>query len=157
MKCPVCGALDSRVIDSRIIKDGSEIRRRRSCDACTHRFTTYERSEGAFPMVVKKDGRRENWDSEKLFLGITKACDKRPISVKQLKQLSDDIGKTVGSLGVEEIKSNDIGQEVMQQLKQLDEVAYVRFASVYRSFKDIDEFMDELSSLVKRPSTSSRK
>ncbi|MBN2801839.1 MAG: transcriptional repressor NrdR [Deltaproteobacteria bacterium] len=150
MKCPVCAALDSRVIDSRIIKDGSEIRRRRMCDSCSHRFTTYERSEGAFPMVVKKDGRREAWDSEKLFLGISKACDKRPISVKQLKQLSDDVGKTIGALGLEEIQSEDIGSEVMKELKLLDEVAYVRFASVYRSFKDIDEFMDELSSLVKR-------
>lgn len=101
-------------------------------------------------MVVKKDGRREAWDSEKLFLGISKACDKRPISVKQLKQLSDDVGKTIGALGLEEIQSEDIGSEVMKELKLLDEVAYVRFASVYRSFKDIDEFMDELSSLVKR-------
>jgi transcriptional repressor NrdR len=150
MKCPVCSALDSRVIDSRIIKDGSEIRRRRMCDSCSHRFTTYERSEGAFPMVVKKDGRREAWDSEKLFLGISKACDKRPISVKQLKQLSDDVGKAIGSQGLEEIQSEGIGAEVMKELKLLDEVAYVRFASVYRSFKDIDEFMDELSSLVKR-------
>lgn len=150
MKCPVCSEPDTRVIDSRIIKDGFEIRRRRSCDACAHRFTTYERSEGAFPMVVKKDGRREQWDTDKLLLGVSKACDKRPISVKQIKQLADDVGKDIGALSLEEIPADEIGEHVMKRLREVDEVAYVRFASVYRSFKDIDEFMDELSSLVKK-------
>jgi transcriptional repressor NrdR len=150
MKCPVCAEPDTRVIDSRTIKDGFEIRRRRSCDTCSHRFTTYERSEGAFPMVVKKDGRREQWDTDKLMLGVSKACDKRPISVKQIKQLVDDVGKDIGSLSLEEIPAEEIGEYVMKRLRELDEVAYVRFASVYRSFKDIDEFMDELSSLVRK-------
>jgi transcriptional repressor NrdR len=150
MKCPVCAEPDTRVIDSRTIKDGFEIRRRRSCDTCSHRFTTYERSEGAFPMVVKKDGRREQWDTDKLLLGVSKACDKRPISVKQIKQLADDVGKDIGSLSLEEIPAEEIGEYVMKRLRELDEVAYVRFASVYRSFKDIDEFMDELSSLVRK-------
>ena len=149
MKCPSCGDLDSRVIDSRIIKDGIEIRRRRMCDSCSYRFTTYERSEGIFPMVVKKDERREHWDSEKLFLGISKACDKRPISVKMIKQLSDDVGRIIGSMGLEEVPSDEIGRAVMKELKHLDDVAYIRFASVYRSFKDIDEFMEELSTFVK--------
>lgn len=150
MKCPVCAEPDTRVIDSRTIKDGFEIRRRRSCDTCSHRFTTYERSEGAFPMVVKKDGRREPWDTDKLLLGVSKACDKRPISVKQIKQLVDDVGKDIGSLSLEEIPAEEIGEYIMKRLRELDEVAYVRFASVYRSFKDIDEFMDELSSLVRK-------
>ncbi|MBN2341280.1 MAG: transcriptional repressor NrdR [Deltaproteobacteria bacterium] len=150
MKCPVCSEPDTRVIDSRTIKEGYEIRRRRSCDACSHRFTTYERSEGAFPMVVKKDGRREQWDTDKLMLGVSKACDKRPISVKQIKQLVDDVGKDIGALSLEEIPAEQIGEYVMKRLRELDEVAYIRFASVYRSFKDIDEFMDELSSLVKK-------
>jgi transcriptional repressor NrdR len=150
MKCPVCAEPDTRVIDSRTIKDGFEIRRRRSCDTCSHRFTTYERSEGAFPMVVKKDGRREQWDTDKLMLGVSKACDKRPISVKQIKQLVDDVGKDIGSLSLEEIPAEEIGEYIMRRLRELDEVAYVRFASVYRSFKDIDEFMDELSSLVRK-------
>ena len=101
-------------------------------------------------MVVKKDGRREQWDTEKLTLGISKACDKRPISVKQIKQLVDDVGKDIGGLALEEIPADQIGELAMKKLRELDEVAYVRFASVYRSFKDIDEFMDELSSLVKK-------
>ena len=101
-------------------------------------------------MVIKKDGRREQWDTDKLMLGVSKACDKRPISVKQIKQLVDDVGKDIGSLSLEEIPAEEIGEYVMKRLRELDEVAYVRFASVYRSFKDIDEFMDELSSLVKK-------
>ena len=150
MRCPACSAPYTHVIDSRTIKDGTEIRRRRSCDECTHRFTTYERSEGAYPMVIKKDGRREPWDSEKLLLGIAKACDKRPVSVKQTKQMADDVGRAIGALGFEEIPSREIGQYVMKELKEVDEVAYVRFASVYRSFKDINELMDEISTLVNK-------
>jgi transcriptional repressor NrdR len=101
-------------------------------------------------MVIKKDGRREQWDTDKLMLGVSKACDKRPISVKQIKQLVDDVGKDIGAQSLEEIPAEEIGEYVMKRLRELDEVAYVRFASVYRSFKDIDEFMDELSSLVKK-------
>jgi transcriptional repressor NrdR len=150
MKCPVCGATDTRVIDSRSIKDETEIRRRRHCDACAHRFTTYERAEGAFPMVVKKDGRREPWDRDKLLGGLAKACEKRPVSIASIQALVDEIGRELGSVGEAEVPSRDIGERSMAALRQLDEVAYVRFASVYRSFKDIDEFMDELSELVRK-------
>jgi transcriptional repressor NrdR len=150
MKCPICDEQDTKVIDSRTIKDNSEIRRRRSCDTCLHRFTTYERCEGAFPMVIKKDGRRETFDLEKILLGVSKACDKRPISVKQIRQLVDNIGREITALGTEEIQSREIGELIMKQLKELDEVAYVRFASVYRSFKDINEFMQELMSIMQK-------
>jgi transcriptional repressor NrdR len=153
MKCPVCGDADTRVIDSRSIKDETEIRRRRHCDACAHRFTTYERAEGAFPMVVKKDGRREPWDRDKLFGGLATACEKRPVSIESIHALTDEIGREVGSLGEAEIPSREIGERIMAALRRLDEVAYVRFASVYRSFKDIDEFMEELSELVRRRET----
>ncbi len=148
MRCPVCGDPGTRVIDSRAIKEGSEIRRRRMCDACAHRYTTYERAERAYPVVVKKDGRRETWDREKILRGVSRACEKRPVSVEQLEKIVDEIGTTVGSLGDPEVPAKIIGEQIMRQLKQIDEVAYVRFASVYRSFKDIDEFMAELSTLV---------
>jgi diaminohydroxyphosphoribosylaminopyrimidine deaminase / 5-amino-6-(5-phosphoribosylamino)uracil reductase len=133
-------------VDSRIIRDGQEIRRRRSCDECAYRFTTFEKAEGTHPMVIKKDGRREPWDSEKIVIGISKACDKRPVSVKQTRQLAEDIERTIGALGLDEVPSKEIGEYIMKALKPIDEVAYVRFASVYKSFKDIDEFVDELSS-----------
>jgi transcriptional repressor NrdR len=148
MKCPTCGEADTRVIDSRALREGLEIRRRRSCDGCGARFTTYERAEGTFPMVVKKDGRREPWSREKLLHGLSKACEKRPISVEGVEKLVDDIGRAIAALGEPEIRSDRIGEESMNRLRRLDEVAYVRFASVYRSFKDIDEFMSELSTLM---------
>ena len=150
MKCPTCGETDTRVIDSRALRDGTEIRRRRQCDGCSARFTTYERAEGTFPMVVKKDGRREAWSREKLLLGLAKACEKRPVSVDVIERVVDEIGRAVSGLGDAEIGSDRIGEEVMRRLRKLDEVAYVRFASVYRSFKDIDEFMGELSTLMKK-------
>lgn len=150
MKCPVCGDADTRVIDSRSTKDETEIRRRRHCDACAHRFTTYERAEGAFPMVVKKDGRRESWDRDKLFRGLAKACEKRPVPMERIQALVDEIGRSISGQGEAEVPSREIGERIMSTLRQLDEVAYVRFASVYRSFKDIDEFMEELSELVRR-------
>jgi transcriptional repressor NrdR len=150
MKCPTCGEADTRVIDSRALREGLEIRRRRSCDGCGARFTTYERAEGTFPMVVKKDGRREPWSREKLLHGLSKACEKRPISVEGIEKLVDDIGRAIVALGEPEITSGRIGEESMSRLRRLDEVAYVRFASVYRSFKDIDEFMSELSTLMKK-------
>lgn len=148
MRCPVCAEPGTRVIDSRAIRDSSEIRRRRQCDACSHRFTTYERSEDAFPKVVKKDGRREPWDREKILRGLNKACEKRPIPVEEIERLADEVGRALGSLGESEVPAASIGERLMTRLRELDEVAYVRFASVYRSFKDIDEFMHELSSLV---------
>jgi transcriptional repressor NrdR len=150
MKCPTCGEADTRVIDSRAFREGLEIRRRRSCDACGARFTTYERAEGTFPMVVKKDGRREPWSREKLLHGLSKACEKRPIPVEVIERLVDEIGRAIVGLGEPEVRSDRIGEESMNRLRRLDEVAYVRFASVYRSFKDIDEFMSELSTLMKK-------
>jgi transcriptional repressor NrdR len=150
MKCPTCGESDTRVIDSRALRDGTEIRRRRQCDGCSARFTTYERAEGTFPLVVKKDGRREPWSREKLLHGLSKACEKRPVSVDVIERVVDEIGRTASGLGETEIRSDRIGEEVMRRLRKLDEVAYVRFASVYRSFKDIDEFMGELSTLMRK-------
>jgi transcriptional repressor NrdR len=150
MKCPTCGEADTRVIDSRALRDGTEIRRRRQCDGCSARFTTYERAEGTFPLVVKKDGRREPWSREKLLHGLAKACEKRPVPIEVIERVVDEIGRAVSGLGEAEIRSDRIGEEVMRRLRGLDEVAYVRFASVYRSFKDIDEFMSELSTLMKR-------
>jgi transcriptional repressor NrdR len=150
MKCPTCGEPDTRVIDSRSLRDGSEIRRRRQCDGCNARFTTYERGEGAFPMVVKKDGRREPWSRDKLLHGLAKACEKRPVPVDDIERLADEVGRAASGLGDVEIASGRIGEEVMRRLRKLDEVAYVRFASVYRSFKDIDEFMSELSQLMNK-------
>jgi len=150
MKCPTCGETDTRVIDSRALRDGNEIRRRRQCDSCSARFTTYERAEGTFPMVVKKDGRREPWSREKILHGLSKACEKRPVPVDVVERVVDEIGRTMSGLGDVEITSDRVGEEVMRRLRKLDEVAYVRFASVYRSFKDIDEFMSELSQLMKK-------
>jgi transcriptional repressor NrdR len=150
MKCPTCGEADTRVIDSRALREGMEIRRRRSCDSCGSRFTTYERAEGTFPMVVKKDGRREPWSRDKLLHGLSKACEKRPVSVEIIERLVDEIGRAMAGLGEPEVKSDRIGEESMNRLRKLDEVAYVRFASVYRSFKDIDEFMSELSTLMNK-------
>jgi transcriptional repressor NrdR len=149
MKCPVCAASDTRVIDSRSAKDDSEIRRRRLCDACSHRFTTYERAERLMPLVIKKDGRREEWQRDKVLQGVTKACDKRPISVEAIERMVDKVAEALSGTGEVEIQSQVIGERIMEKLHELDEVAYVRFASVYRSFKDIDEFMNELADLIK--------
>ncbi len=149
MKCPSCGDLGTRVIDSRSAREDSEIRRRRLCDNCSHRFTTYERAEQVVPVVVKKDGRREPWNRDKILHGLTKACEKRPISIDAVEKLADQVAGEAGSLGDPEIPSQLIGERLMSGLHELDEVAYVRFASVYRSFKDLDEFMEEVS-LLKR-------
>jgi transcriptional repressor NrdR len=148
MRCPVCGDLETRVIDSRVNKDGTEIRRRRACDTCSHRFTTYERPERSFPSVVKKDGRREAWDREKIVRGVSRACEKRPVSVEAIEELAEAIGAEVSAMGESEVSSRMVGERIMRRLKTLDEVAYVRFASVYRSFKDVDEFMVELAELI---------
>jgi len=148
MKCPYCGDLDNKVIDSRLNKDSTKTRRRRSCLACDQRFTTYERLEVMMPVLVKKDGRREAWDRKKIVVGLEKACEKRPISRDSIDQFVDEIEHNLQDLGSKEVGSSVIGEWVMENLSSLDEVAYVRFASVYRQFKDVNEFMDELKSLL---------
>jgi transcriptional repressor NrdR len=150
MKCPSCPRTDSKVIDSRLSKDGSIIRRRRECEGCGKRFTTYERVEEPLPVVVKKDGRRETFDRMKIAGGIKKACEKRPISTETIEEMVDGIERWTMEQGEKEISSATIGERVMEELQRLDQVAYVRFASVYRSFKDINEFMKELDELLGR-------
>ncbi|NWF76708.1 MAG: transcriptional repressor NrdR [Nitrospirae bacterium] len=147
MKCPFCGNLEDKVIDSRTSREGNAIRRRRECLKCGKRFTSYERVEDIIPMVIKKDGRREAFDRAKILVGLTKACEKRPIAVDTLEGITDTIVKKLIGLSVKEISSSWIGEEVMSALKDLDKVAYVRFASVYRQFKDINELMNEVKTL----------
>jgi transcriptional repressor NrdR len=144
MKCPYCNHLDSRVIDSRISKDKTITRRRRACDACQRRFTTYERIELTLPMLIKKDGRREAWDRGKIVAGLEKACEKLAVSMTDIDAFVDAIEQKLQDYGGKEIVTSQIGEWVMEALPMLDEVAYVRFASVYRQFKDVNEFMDEL-------------
>jgi len=147
MKCPFCGNLEDRVMDSRTSKEGESIRRRRECLKCGKRFTSYERVDDVIPMVVKKDGRRESFDRTKILHGLKKACEKRPISVDVLDRVADSIEKKLTSLGVKEIPSAWVGEEVMSSLKETDKVAYVRFASVYRQFRDLNDLMDEVKTL----------
>ena len=147
MKCPFCGNIEDKVIDSRTSKEGEAIRRRRECLKCGKRFTSYERVEDLVPMVVKKDGRREPFDRPKVLKGLEKACEKRPVSVESLEGIVDTIEKKLITLGVKEIPSTWVGEEVMSSLRELDKVAYVRFASVYRQFKDINELMNEVKTL----------
>lgn len=149
MKCPYCQHAESRVIDSRDSKDGEMTRRRRECDSCHKRFTTYERLEELLPLVIKKDGRREAYDRKKVLIGIQKACEKRPISAETIEQTVDRIERELQELGAKEIPSKGVGERIMKELHKLDQVAYVRFASVYRQFKDLNEFMDELKGLLK--------
>ncbi len=156
MKCPFCAGVENRVIDSRISKDGNAIRRRRECAECGKRFTTYEFVEDVLPMVVKKDGRREPFDRNKILIGIKKACEKRPISVDVMEETADRIEQACQEFQAKEIPSSVIGEKVMSELHDLDEVAYVRFASVYRQFRDANEFLEELEDLKKRK-TESRK
>lgn len=148
MKCPSCGYLDSKVIDSRPSNDTSFIRRRRECKSCGRRFTTYETVETVPIIVVKKDGSRESFDRNKLLRSIIRACDKRQVTVEQMQQCALDIENTLSNSLQNEISSSYIGTLVMERLKTLDEVAYVRFASVYRQFKDINDFMDELKQML---------
>ncbi len=148
MRCPYCTSLDNKVVDSRIGKEGESIRRRRECLKCEGRFTTYERVEEVLPSVIKKDGRREPFDRLKILNGLKKACEKRPVSVEDLERTVAGIEKSLQDKGLKEIPSTVIGEEVMDNLHHLDEVAYVRFASVYRSFKDINEFMNELKDIL---------
>jgi len=148
MKCPFCGSVDNKVIDSRLSHGDEVTRRRRECEACERRFTTYERIELVLPMVVKKDGRRESYDRLKAMAGLRRACEKRPVSADKLDALIDHMERELVDSGEKEIDAAKIGEFVMQGLRDLDQVAYVRFASVYRSFKDIHEFMAELSQLL---------
>ena len=148
MKCPFCPSQDNKVIDSRLSNQGAVIRRRRECLGCERRFTTYERVEEILPMVVKKDGRREAFDRQKIVLGIEIACRKRPVSQEQIEAVVDGIERRLQEMGEKEIPTTFIGETVMRELSRLDEVAYVRFASVYRSFKDVGEFMSELKELI---------
>ena len=150
MKCPFCDELEDKVVDSRMAKEGEVIRRRRECLGCKRRYTTYERVEEILPVVVKKDGRRESFDRTKILSGLKKACEKRPISTATIEAVTDRIEKRIQEMGESEIESRIVGEEVMKELHQLDQVAYVRFASVSREFKDIDQFMDELKSLAQQ-------
>ena len=150
MKCPFCDELEDKVVDSRMAKEGEVIRRRRECLGCKRRYTTYERVEEILPMVVKKDGRRESFDRTKILAGLKKACEKRPISTATIEDVTDRIEKRIQEMGETEIESRIVGEELMKELHQLDQVAYVRFASVYREFKDIDQFMEELKTLAQQ-------
>lgn len=148
MRCPFCNDTNGRVVDSRSSKEGDAIRRRRECLKCGRRFTTYERIEEVAQMVIKKDGRRENFDRWKLKSGLLKAVEKRPISLDQVDALIDEIERDLFNTTDHEVTTEAVGEAVMHKLKQLDEVAYVRFASVYRQFKDLNEFMGELKSML---------
>lgn len=148
MRCPFCRGADSRVVDSRLGREGDAVRRRRHCDACGRRFTTYERVDAALPMVVKKDGRREPFDRTKIVAGLGRACEKRPVSVDTIEEIASGIERRLQERGDKEVRSEEIGESLMDALHALDEVAYVRFASVYRSFRDVHEFMRELEELM---------
>ena len=149
MKCPFCGEDNTRVIDSRPADDNSSIRRRRLCDACQKRFTTYEKVETIPLVVIKKDNNREQYDRNKILAGVLRACHKRPISIHQINELVDDVETEIFNREEREIRSGEIGEMVMERLKDLEAVAYVRFASVYREFKDVNTFMDELKKFLK--------
>ena len=149
MKCPYCTMVNNKVIDSRLSKDARTIRRRRECVECNRRFTTYEKLEELLPMIVKKDGRREAFSREKIVSGIRMACRKRPISTTIIEEFVDALELYFQELGKKEVNSSEVGERVINKLKEWDEVAYVRFASVYRQFKDISEFMAELETILK--------
>ena len=148
MRCPFCSRFDDKVIDSRTAREGEVIRRRRECLDCKRRFTTYERIEENLPAIVKKDNRRETFDRTKVMAGLKKACEKRPISSAALEASVDRIEKRLQEYGESEVPARIVGEEVMRELHQLDQVAYVRFASVYREFKDIDQFMETIKALA---------
>ena len=148
MKCPFCGDIDNKVIDSRLSKDGSVIRRRRECLICTRRFTTYEHIEEIPIMIIKKDGRREVFSRGKIRSGIKRACEKRDISMNVIEEFIDELERDLRESGEKEIPSHALGEKVMAKLHDLDDVAYVRFASVYREFKDVNDFVSELKSLL---------
>jgi len=149
VKCPACANMENKVIDSRTNKEGDIIRRRRECLSCSDRFTTYERIEKSLPFVVKKDGRREGFNRQKILDGVEKACQKRPISIEKMEALVDRVEQYCTDQGEKEISAVSIGEKVVKELYHLDDVAYVRFASVYRSFKDVNEFMVELKEVLR--------
>lgn len=152
MRCPFCGTLENRVIDSRLSQAGEVTRRRRECEGCTRRYTTYERVEQVLPLVLKKDERREPFDRRKVLAGLQRAAVKRPVSMETLERLVDQLERELVESGEKEIRSTRIGEKVMDALREIDQVAYVRFVSVYRQFKDLGEFMAELSQLKGRGS-----
>ncbi len=152
MKCPFCGHQEDKVVDSRASSDGASIRRRRECLKCNQRYTTYEQVEDQALMVVKKDGRRERFDRKKLLSGLVKACEKRPVGMSDLERLVDNLELSLSQEFEREVPSRELGERVMQKLHDLDPVAYVRFASVYREFKDAEQFMGELKALLARTS-----
>ena len=156
MKCPFCGFLEDKVVDSREAKDGDSIRRRRECLQCGRRFTSYERIDEIPYMVVKKDGRREIFERHKIMAGLLRACEKRPISASQLESIVDDVEKAVQDSPDRELPTSDTGKIIMRRLKSLDKVAYVRFASVYLEFEDVSEFMTELKYLVQSREKSTK-
>ena len=149
MKCPSCGNLENKVTDSRLTKEGDMIRRRRECISCQRRFTTYERIEESLPMIVKKDGSRQPFSREKVMTGIDKACHKRPVSTEAREDLVEEAVKAAMAVGDKEADCSVVGETVMKGLQRLDDVAYVRYASVYREFRDVGQFIEELNSLVK--------
>ena len=148
MRCPACSHKDTNVVDSRMSSDGDSIRRRRKCPKCEERFTTYEHIEQLPLMVVKRDGRRQAFDRARILNGIMKACEKRPVSIDQIETLVDGIEHAVRKKYDQEVDSKDIGEMIMKRMAGLDEVAYVRFASVYRQFRDVNQFMDELQTIL---------
>ena len=148
MKCPFCSEIDNKVIDSRLSKDGNAIRRRRECIVCSRRFTTYEHIEEIPITIVKKDGRREVFNREKVYSGLKKACEKRDISINTIEEFIDELERDLKETGEKEIPAHIIGEKIMEKLHALDDVAYVRFASVYREFKDVNDFVSELKSLL---------
>ena len=150
MKCPYCGEIDNKVIDSRLGKDGNVIRRRRECLECSRRFTTYEHIEEIPIMIIKKDGRREIFSPDKIRSGIKKACEKRDISMNVIEDFIDDLERDLRETGEKEIPSTDLGEKIMIKLHEMDDVAYVRFASVYREFKDVNDFVSELKGLLSK-------
>ena len=150
MRCPRCSGVEDKVIESRPNRDGSVIRRRRECNHCSYRFTSYEQIEEFVPVIVKKDGSREVLKSEKILSGLRKACEKRPVPTEEIDAIKDSIIQEIQSRGEKEVPSSFIGERIMEKLHYLDAVAYVRFASVYREFKDVNEFMSELQGLIKK-------
>jgi len=148
MTCPFCHSPESRVVDSRLAEDGAAIRRRRECESCGRRFNTYERPEEVPLFVIKKDGRREPYDRSKIMVGITKACEKRPVSREDIERLGDEIERALRDQMATEVPAPQIGEMVMERLRQLDAVAYVRFASVYKEFRDVDSFLEEIRGLA---------
>jgi transcriptional repressor NrdR len=150
LRCPACSHTGTRVLDSRPVDDSRSIRRRRECESCFYRFTTFERVEETPLIVVKKEGAREEFSKEKILRGLIKACEKRPVSLKQLEEITQNIERELRNLGISEVKSDMIGEMVMEQLRNIDDVAYVRFASVYRQFKDLNVFIDELKDILQK-------